>query len=381
MSRVIGRVSSDVPGPTLVCIGGLHGNEPAGIAALQSVVAKLQETQLLARGDFVALAGNLRALANSKRFIARDLNRHWRPHALRGALTSRDHDSSEDKEQYELARELTDTFGRARGEIYLLDVHTTSGEGKPFIVIADSLKSRKFALQFPNPLVLGLAEHLDGTLIDCVTNLGHAAVAFEGGQSENPASTDNLEAAIWVALDSATLLDTRNGRASQARNTLSAAAAGLPKVVEILHRHVTAAGDGFRMSNSHQGFDRVTSGQLLATDASGDITAPVGGYLLMPLYQKQGNDGFFVARELPPLPPPSSLLPGGEGGRRREEYISVSIHRDLPCPLHMSISSRSTTWRWCASTGLRLMPLISPSPASSTLRYPTSSRAMRNRWC
>ena len=137
---------------------------------------------------------------------------------------------------------------------------------------------------------------------DCVTNLGHAAVAFEGGQNENPASTDNLEAAIWVALDSATLLDTHNGRVSQARNTLSGVAAGLPKVVEILHRHVTAAGDGFRMSNSYQGFDRVTSGQLLATDATGDITAPVGGYLLMPLYQKQGNDGFFLAHEL--LHPP-----------------------------------------------------------------------------
>ncbi len=298
MSRVIGRVSSDVPGPTLVCTGGLHGNEPAGIAALQSVVAKLQKTQLLARGDFVALAGNLKALANGKRFLARDLNRHWRPHALRGTLAFRSHDSSEDDEQYELAREMTDAFGRARGEIYLLDVHTTSGEGKPFVVIADSLKSRKFALQFPNPLVLGLAEHLDGTLISCVTNLGHAAVAFEGGQSDSPASTDTLEAAIWVALDSAGLLNTRNGTASQARNALSQAAGGLPQVVEILHRHAIAAGDGFRMLDGHEGFDAIEPGQLLATDAGGDISAPVGGYLLMPLYQKQGNDGFFVAHEL-----------------------------------------------------------------------------------
>ncbi len=298
MSRVIGRVSSDVPGPTLVCTGGLHGNEPAGITALQSVVAKLQETQLLARGDFVALAGNLKALADGKRFVARDLNRHWRPHALRGPPASRNHDSSEAKEQYELALELTDAFGRARGEIYLLDVHTTSGEGKPFIVIADSLKNRKFALQFPNPLVLGLAEHLDGTLISCVTNLGHAAVAFEGGQSESAAATDTLEAAIWVALDSAALLDNRNGRASQARDALSRAAGGLPNVVEILHRHVIAAGDGFRMLDGHEGFDTIEPGQLLATDTTGDITAPAGGYLLMPLYQKQGNDGFFVAHEM-----------------------------------------------------------------------------------
>ena len=69
-------------------------------------------------------------------------------------------------------------------------------------------------------------------------------------------------------------------------------------MVEILHRHVIAAGDGFRMLDGHEGFDTIEPGQLLATDAGGDITAPVGGYLLMPLYQKQGNDGFFVAHEM-----------------------------------------------------------------------------------
>jgi succinylglutamate desuccinylase len=36
---------------------------------------------------------------------------------------------------------------------------------------------------------------------------------------------------------------------------------------------------------------------LLATDKNGDITTPTDGFLLMPLYQKQGEEGFFVVRD------------------------------------------------------------------------------------
>jgi succinylglutamate desuccinylase len=43
-------------------------------------------------------------------------------------------------------------------------------------------------------------------------------------------------------------------------------------------------------------FHRVRRGALLARDRSGAVLAPCRGLVLLPRYQGQGNDGFFVAR-------------------------------------------------------------------------------------
>lgn len=37
---VLGCLRGARPGPTLVCIGGIHGNEPAGVQALRRVLAR-----------------------------------------------------------------------------------------------------------------------------------------------------------------------------------------------------------------------------------------------------------------------------------------------------------------------------------------------------
>ena len=37
--------------------------------------------------------------------------------------------------------------------------------------------------------------------------------------------------------------------------------------------------------------------EILADNTNGTVRAPVSGRLLMPLYQKQGDDGFFIVTE------------------------------------------------------------------------------------
>jgi succinylglutamate desuccinylase len=44
-------------------------------------------------------------------------------------------------------------------------------------------------------------------------------------------------------------------------------------------------------------FQKVKKGELLAHDNKGEIICPHVGLILMPLYQKQGEDGFFLIRE------------------------------------------------------------------------------------
>jgi succinylglutamate desuccinylase len=48
----------------------------------------------------------------------------------------------------------------------------------------------------------------------------------------------------------------------------------------------------------YNNFDPIAKGEVLAYDKNGPIKSPYGGLILMPLYQKQGDDGFFVIQEI-----------------------------------------------------------------------------------
>ena len=67
--RIIGRLSGRAPGPTLVVVGSIHGNEPAGAEALEAVVGRLSREGLLERGDLLAVVGNVEALDAGARYI------------------------------------------------------------------------------------------------------------------------------------------------------------------------------------------------------------------------------------------------------------------------------------------------------------------------
>src|SRR5438067_792725 len=75
LRREIGRIVGAAPGPTLVAIAGIHGNEPAGIEAARRIFARLGPADV--RGELVVFAGNLAGLQAGVRYQAKDLNRLW----------------------------------------------------------------------------------------------------------------------------------------------------------------------------------------------------------------------------------------------------------------------------------------------------------------
>ncbi|MFT5998627.1 MAG: succinylglutamate desuccinylase, partial [Neolewinella sp.] len=82
--RIIGHYRGAEAGPLVVAIGGVHGNEPAGVLALERLFDMLEDEPRINpgfsfKGDLLALRGNLAALAAGVRFIDADLNRIWRP--------------------------------------------------------------------------------------------------------------------------------------------------------------------------------------------------------------------------------------------------------------------------------------------------------------
>ncbi len=304
LSRVIGRAAGREAGPTLVCVAGVHGNEPAGVEALRRVFRRLAGERGLLRGELVGLAGNLAALTVGRRYVDKDLNRQWLPTRVETAPAAIEPPgpSPEDRERQELLQELEQVFARARGEVFVLDIHTTSGDSPPFVVVGDTLRNRSLALHFPVPIILGLEEHLDGTLSEFLTNRGHVTITIEAGQHESPKAVDHAEAAVWLALLAIGALD---GAAApwidEARAQLQQSAGSTPRVLEVLCRHPVLAEDEFRMEPGFVNLQRIQVGQLLARDRKGEIHSSWNARLLMPLYQELGNDGFFVVREFTPL--------------------------------------------------------------------------------
>lgn len=298
--RILGVYESGVPGPTLICMGGIHGNEPAGVHALYRVLEALAEKGAPLRGRLVAMAGNLAALGREQRFIERDLNRAWSADEITELLgRPPDMDHAEDREQRELIAALDQCQAEARGPLLFLDLHTSSAPGASFSCMSDTLANRRIAFALPIPVILGLEECIDGACMEYFNRRGMIAMAVEGGRHQDPVSIDNLEAAVWLVLDAARMLPSGQVDLDACRATLSRSAAGQPPVLEILHRQQIAPGETFRMDPGFESFQPVKKGQRLGESDGEPLTAPRDCLVLLPLYQGQGDDGYFLVRPVP----------------------------------------------------------------------------------
>ena len=298
-TRWIGRYSTGRPGPTVLCCGGLHGNEPAGVLAAKNVIARLEQERPPLRGELLAVAGNLAALARGRRFVEVDLNRCWLDEQVRAV---REQEPSEDRPEQAEQRALLEIIDEAAGsaeELVCMDLHTTSGDTPPFTLMSDTLRNRRLAFGLPLPILLGLEESVDGTLLEYLARRGHVAEVVEAGRHDDPRCVEIHEGALWMGLVAVgALRPSEVPEMARWRRSLSEAARGLPRVVEIRHHHKFAPGDGFVMKPSYRGFQEISKGEVLAHDRRGDILAPESGRMLMPHYQELGNDGFFIIRRV-----------------------------------------------------------------------------------
>ncbi len=303
-SREIGRFGpcrAGEEGPVLVLLGGVHGNEPAGIHAARRVLGSLRaDPPGSFRGTLVALAGNVGALRSppGTRYIDRDLNRSFTPELL----ATPDPGCAECAE----ARAILDAIGRehdAGRPMFVVDMHTTSAPSDPIVVLEDSLPARRFGRAFGPALLLGFEEEVDGLLIDHLTRtLGCVACVIEGGQHEDPASVDALESAVWVALAAAGIISRADIPAAHRGALARAAGHRAGRVYDLRHRELIVD-PSFEMRDGFDAHTPVRAGQSIATHGDGPVRAPVRGELFLPNRQpvkRPGDDAFFIVREVSP---------------------------------------------------------------------------------
>ncbi len=298
--RLIGHVKGNTIGPTIVFFAGIHGNEPAGVTALQSVFTELQQHSLSRyRGEVYGIAGNLSALAKNVRFLKEDLNRIWFPDRL-SHLSQNPKDLSEDAQEMLVLNEfIHQIIATASPPFYFIDLHTTSGATDPFVIINDSLLNRKFVKQYPLPIILGIEEYLTGALLSHINEMGYVSFGFESGQHEDPKAIKNAENFIWYTLHVTGYYSHEKEESKKIKEKLELSSGTENQFYEIYYQYLIQEGQWFQMLPGFANFQTVPKATSIAMNGKGLITTDKTRQLFMPLYQNSGNEGFYFIRDIP----------------------------------------------------------------------------------
>lgn len=305
-TRVIGRYGGNDQGPLLICIGAIHGNEPAGVEAIRTVLALLEREPLVNpgftfTGRFLGVKGNVEALRQGRRFISRDLNRSFHPEHLQAIFSG---DTSllkdEDRELFQLISTIREEIEMCKpSRTVILDLHSTSATGGIFVITSDDPESIDIGTELHAPVILDFAQEVKGTTLGYFTreNFGTqiVTVVFECGQHDEVHSVNRAIAAVINCLRTIGCV-----KAEDVENRydllLQEYARGLPKVARLVERCPVNEDASFILSKRYKNFDPVVQGEIVAYNGEMPVTAKHAGLILMPRLQEQGEDGFFVVQ-------------------------------------------------------------------------------------
>jgi succinylglutamate desuccinylase len=295
--RLLGEFQGEGSGPVVLVVACLHGNEISGADAALRVLSYLRRGNLKFHGHLVAILGNVPAYDARLRFIEEDLNRIWtHDRVKRAALSSPA--SVEDGQMSEIHSILKELDTPETTGKYLLDLHTTSAAGPPFIVHAGEGKIRDVVRRIDTIEVRRVSEYLKGMMVQHAGDLGWNSIAFEAGSHMQADSMDIHEILIWNALAAAKMVDDEDiPLRIRLRHSELKHPDAFQSSVDVVHHHLIQDGDRFRMRKGYQNFQEIELDEVIAEDRHGLIHAPVNGRIFMPLYQNEGRDGFFIVRD------------------------------------------------------------------------------------
>jgi predicted deacylase len=297
------------PGPRLVVIGAVHGNETAGTEGIRRVLAQLENGELeVVRGtvSFVPVCNPL-AYLRGTRMGDRNLNRRLQPRAR--PVEYEDH----------VANVLCPLLA---GHDVLLDLHSFRTPGEPFVMrgpadndgplepfrhaaaearLAACLGARRIVDGWMDVYAAGVAARRERALTpgavledpaygvgttEYMRSVGGYGVTLECGQHADPQAPEFAWRAIRNTLALLGLVDEPPPPSEGPFECLT--------LVEVFDRF--AAGD--RLAKPWTSFDPVAAGELIACRADGtELRAPEAGYIVFPDAAAQpGHEWFYFAR-------------------------------------------------------------------------------------
>ena len=290
------------PGPRLIVLGAVHGNETCGTRAIERLLAELAAgRQRVVRGRLTLVpVANRLAYERGSRGGDRNLNRQLAPTAAPA--------DNEDR----IANELCPLLA---AHDVLLDLHSFRSGGAPFVLVGPEDNSgalqpfAQAALEEALALRLGVARAMDGWLdtyaagaqrrggraaygvgtTEFMRSAGGCALTLECGQHEDPQAPEVAWRAVLNVLAHLRLVDAPPPAPAATLEGLR-----LREVVDREH-----AGDAF--VRPWKSFDPVRRGQRVATRHDGrEVLAPFDGYIVFPDERAEpGTEWFYCAERHP----------------------------------------------------------------------------------
>ena len=277
------RIDSQVAGPRVVMVSGVHGDEVSGIHAIEKLVFDFfAGTRTLLRGTLTLVRANEAAIAAERRYVQHNMNRMFRD----GYGPEIDQTSYEFRRTQEL-KPLLEACD------YFLDFHSAPIADTPFLVV------EQWALEFYRHLGIG----------KIMTGWSKFSAGAIGGDAENYA---NAHGAISATLESGSHFDkSSNDMAYAAALSLLSLLAMIESkerplspddtVVVDMYSVVTKDFDDFAYAGEARNFKFVPEGEPFAYQNGKYVTVAQDSYLLIPMKPfdtKLGEEVCYLGRRI-----------------------------------------------------------------------------------
>lgn len=268
--------TGDGKGPHLLCLGGIHGNEPCGAIGLERIVEKLQSGALKIKAGTLTIVPrcNEQALAQDIIYIDENLNRCVRKY------------SAPVNNEQKAAHALTSFIDACD---IMIDLHSTTAPTTPFgFLDTDSGAGRDLAqaVGLEKILIGWPAIYPDDTSPTTQTYAeaaGKLALTIECGQHREPEAPLRAEQYVMRALSFLGFLD--------------ALPAPSTKTSYLKMTGVFFQKDKLSFTKPYQSFTPVKAGEPIAANDKGTVlAAPYDGEIIMPrAVAKEGEELFYMA--------------------------------------------------------------------------------------
>jgi len=263
------KISGAKPGPVLAIFAGLHGNEKAGIMALEELAPSLK----ISIGTLYLVIANPPAIKANTRFVDKNLNRCF--------MKGNSGKSYEDNR----AKELMILLDKCDA---LLDLHMFYDDSAlPFVICEDN--ALDIAKKFDVPIISTNWTAVEpGAADGYMFQNGKVGICIECG----PIS----KALQYKDFAKKTLMQFLRyyGMVATAVE-YSLASKRIVRAEKVVYKN----SDGFRLAKGFHNFDSLGEGQLIATDKHKVYLAEAGQCIIFPHYQAQiGEEAYIVGEEI-----------------------------------------------------------------------------------
>lgn len=231
-----------LPGPTVAIIGGVHGNEPIGVRAIEAILPRLK----LRRGQVIFIVANPPALAANRRYLDTNLNR--------ALVSPPDRSSREGRLAEQLMPVLDDCDA-------LLDLHASMNDDPPFAICEKDALS--LAARLPVSIVsTGWTQTEPGSTDAYLHQRGRPAICVECGRLDR--WRQNLPLAVETVNAFLAILGLVDQPMPPARE----------QTVVAVQYPVFKKTDRFRFVREFSGFETLQPNELIARDGKMQYRAP-----------------------------------------------------------------------------------------------------------